>query len=314
MQQNDLKIKGVTFEKIGVNQEGQRLDNFLMRILKGVPKSKIYKIIRAGEVRVNKKRAKPSQKLVLKDLVRVPPVLISEKKENVVPSGLKQRLLDAIVYQDKQFIVLDKPAGMAVHGGSGLSFGVIESIRAAMEQSQLELAHRLDKDTSGCLLVVKQRKALVEIHNSLRLKQVRKRYLALLAHPWQGPKQRVIDAPLLKNTLQGGERIVQVCQDGKEAKTMFQLVENFKHCCLVSAYPVTGRTHQIRVHAQSMGQPIIGDKKYGAKPSSLDNSLIKAPRLFLHANQLSFDWQPQAHFFEVPPDKQWQNFIQNLEL
>jgi len=298
--------QGVKIEEIDINSTNQRLDNYLLRYLKGVPKSKIYNIIRRGEVRVNKKRAKPSQKLLTGDLVRVPPVNMAKKIEKIVPDILKEQILAAIVYQDLQFIVLNKPAGMAVHGGSGLSFGVIEVIRAALAQPQLELAHRLDKDTSGCLLIVKQRKALVDIHHLLRLKKVRKKYLALLAHKWEGPRQRVIDIPLQKSTLVSGERLVQPSEDGKSAKTMFKLVENFEHCCLVAAYPVTGRTHQIRVHAQSMGQPIIGDKKYGAKSTSLDESLQKPERLYLHANQLSFDWQPESHFFDVTPDEKWQ--------
>ena len=303
---------GVTHQDVDENHEGQRLDNYLLFFLKGVPRSRIYSIIRRGEVRVNKKRAKPAQKLVIGDVVRIPPVSMPEKVEVTIPQGIKQKLLDAIIYQDENFIGLDKPAGMAVHGGSGLSFAVIEGLRLALENPQLELAHRLDKDTSGCLLIAKQRKALVGIHEKLRSKQVRKRYLALLTGTWHGPKQRVIDEPLLKNTLNGGERIVRVSEEGKAAKTMFQIIENFDECCLVAVYPVTGRTHQIRVHAQFMGQPIIGDKKYGIKRCELKGVLAKASRLYLHANQLSFDWQPAPYFIDVPPDKAWQSFIDLL--
>lgn len=312
MTQTSTTSQGVIHQTIDDNHAGQRLDNYLLTQLKGVPKSRIYNMIRKGEVRVNKKRAKPMQKLLLTDVVRIPPVSMNEKVELNLSTAHKQKILDAIVFQDDNFIVIDKPAGMAVHGGSGLSIAVIEGLRLALEQPNLELAHRLDKDTSGCLLIAKNRKALTEIHEKLRLKQVKKRYLALLSGHWHGPKQRVITVPLLKNTLQGGERIVRVDKTGKDAETMFQLLENFEDCCLVAAYPLTGRTHQIRVHAQSMGHPIIGDKKYGLDRNKLSAYLAQADRLYLHANQLKFSWTPKAHFFEVPPDASWQKFIEEL--
>ena len=304
--------KGVIFQTIDDNHDGQRLDNYLMAQLKGVPKSKIYNIIRKGEVRINKKRAKPMQKLSCGDVVRIPPIKQEQRAELAVPANIKKMLLDAIVFQDDDYIVIDKPAGMAVHGGSGLSVAVIEGLRLALEQPKLELAHRLDKDTSGCLLIAKNRKALTHIHEKLRLKQARKKYLALLAGHWHGPKQRVIKASLLKNTLNGGERVVRVDKEGKSAETMFQLVENFEHCCLVAAYPVTGRTHQIRVHAQSMNQPIIGDKKYGKKRSELPGGLQEANRLYLHANQLKFPGITEPYFFEVETDEVWQQFIKKM--
>lgn len=312
MQKKSGLSQGVTHQTVDENHLGQRLDNYLMYFLKGVPRSRIYSIIRKGEVRVNKKRAKPTQKLLLGDCVRIPPVTLDEKKDLEISDNLKERLLSAIIYQDKDFIVLHKPEGMAVHGGSGLSFAVIEGMRLATGLPNLELAHRLDRDTSGCLLIAKNRQALVEIHKSLRLKQVKKRYLALLAYPWKGAKQKIIDKPLLKNTLNGGERMVCVSEEGKPAKTMFQLVKNFKECCLVAAYPVTGRTHQIRVHAQSMGHPIIGDKKYGTTDPALSSALLKAPRLFLHANQLNFEYLSTPYFFDVPVDAKWENYINEL--
>lgn len=303
------KYTGVTFVTICNERIGQRLDNFLLCHLKRLPRSKIYKLIRKGEVRVNKKRAKPEQRLNEGDLVRIPPVTLPEETDVTVPEQILQKLQHAIVFEDKKFIVLDKPAGIAVHGGSGLSFGVIEGLRKLFDNPKLELVHRLDKETSGCLLIAKQRQALLLAHEALRKNQAKKRYIALLENTWQGKRQRIIDIPLKKNLLAGGERMVEPSKDGKSAKTMFQLIKNFPDCCLVHAYPVTGRTHQIRVHAQYMGQAIIGDKKYGSKKTK-----IKSPRLFLHANQLNFSEELAPYFFDVPPNEQWQSFINNLSL
>ena len=212
--------QGVQFITIDAEQDGQRIDNFLKTQLKGVPKSLIYRILRKGEVRVNKKRIKPEYKLCAGDEIRVPPVRVAE--ENALPSSKLssvQALASQIIYEDDVIIVLNKPSGLAVHGGSGLSFGVIEGLRALRPESKfLELVHRLDRDTSGLLLVAKKRSALKHLHEQLRVKTMRKQYLALVRGQWQ-PHVKVVNAPLLKNILQSGERIVRVNSDGKPSET-----------------------------------------------------------------------------------------------
>jgi 23S rRNA pseudouridine955/2504/2580 synthase len=307
----NLHLQVVT-QKITDAHAGQRLDNYLLRYLKGVPKSLVYKIIRRGEVRVNKKRVKPEYKLQINDLLRIPPVKVAEPSApSKISDDLKNKLIKAIVHQDEDFIVINKPSGMAVHGGSGLSFGLIEGMRLALELPNLELVHRLDRETSGCLLIAKKRQALVKAHQALRDKQVRKRYLAVLTDSWCGEKQKTVTVPLLKNTLQGGERIVEVSPEGKAAKTMFQLVENAENCCLVRAYPVTGRTHQIRVHAQYLGLPIMGDPKYKPRDKGKKHH-IKVSRLLLHAEQLSFSIDGKPYFFKVAVDEQWRDCLSAL--
>ncbi len=274
---------------IEAEHEGQRIDNFLKTQLKGVPKSLIYRILRKGEVRVNKKRIKPEYKLCTGDEVRVPPVRVAEKNE--LPSanlGSIQRLESQILFEDDAMIVLNKPSGMAVHGGSGLSFGVIEGLRALRPEARfLELVHRLDRDTSGVLLVAKKRSALRSLHEQLRVKTMRKQYLALVRGQWQ-PHVKVVNAPLRKNDLQSGERVVRVSSDGKPSETRFRIARQFAEATLVECSPITGRTHQIRVHTQHAGHPIACDDKYGE--TAFDDKMRSQglKRLFLHAWKLSF--------------------------
>lgn len=274
---------------IEAEHEGQRIDNFLKTQLKGVPKSLIYRILRKGEVRVNKKRIKPEYKLCTGDEVRVPPVRVAEKNE--LPSanlGSIQRLESQILFEDDAMIVLNKPSGMAVHGGSGLSFGVIEGLRALRPEARfLELVHRLDRDTSGVLLVAKKRSALRSLHEQLRVKTMRKQYLALVRGQWQ-PHVKVVNAPLRKNDLQSGERVVRVSSDGKPSETRFRIARQFAEATLVECSPITGRTHQIRVHTQHAGHPIACDDKYGE--AAFDDKMRSQglKRLFLHAWKLSF--------------------------
>lgn len=285
--------------------EGQRIDNFLLNYLKGVPKSFVYRILRRGEVRVNKGRIKASYRLQVGDQVRIPPVRVAEKRDH---RKIDQRQLDrlegAILYEDKRLLVLNKPSGIAVHGGSGLSFGVIEMLRQLRpDERQLELVHRLDRETSGCLLIAKRRSALRTLHELMRTNGIDKRYLALLNGNWS--RERIeVDAPLLKNTLQGGERMVQVDPRGKEARTRFRVRQRYHDCMLVEARLMTGRTHQIRVHAAHLGSPILGDEKYGDNEANRRIRQAGLKRLFLHAETLRFRW---------PDDKQDACFRAPLE-
>lgn len=280
----------VQFIDISDDEAGQRIDNFLLAKLKGVPKSMIYRIIRKGEVRVNKGRIKPEYKLIAGDQVRVPPVRVAEREEAPVSAKLDKvsALADCILYEDDAILVINKPSGTAVHGGSGLSFGVIEGLRALRPEARfLELVHRLDRDTSGILLVAKKRSALRALHEQLRLKQMQKDYLALVRGHWQS-HTKVVQAPLLKNILQSGERVVRVSPEGKPSETRFKVEERFDNATLVKASPVTGRTHQIRVHTLHAGHPIAFDNRYGDKQfdSQLADTGLK--RLFLHASALKF--------------------------
>lgn len=280
----------VKFVVIAEDEAGQRIDNFLRTQLKGVPKSMIYRIIRKGEVRVNKGRTKPEYKLEAGDEIRIPPVRVSEKEEEAVSPHLQKvaALNDVILYEDDHILVLNKPSGTAVHGGSGLSFGVIEGLRALRPEARfLELVHRLDRDTSGVLLVAKKRSALRSLHEQLRDKGMQKDYLALVRGQWPS-HVKVIQAPLLKNILQSGERIVRVNQEGKPSETRFKVEERYEVATLMRCSPVTGRTHQIRVHTLHAGHPIAFDDRYGDRGFDKQLSGTGLSRLFLHAAALKF--------------------------
>ena len=269
---------------------GQRIDNFLLARLKGVPKSVIYRVLRKGEVRVNKKRIKPEYKLQQDDVVRIPPLTVAAAAEPVsVKLSMVQNLEQHILFEDNDLIVLNKPSGMAVHGGSGLQFGVIEALRALRPQAKhLELVHRLDRDTSGCLLIAKKRSVLTNLHEQLRNKTVEKKYWALVAGDWDN-KVRKVTEPLKKNTLQSGERVVRVDEkDGKPSETRFRILQRYQQGTLVEAFPVTGRTHQIRVHTACKGHPIACDDKYGDNAFTSQMQQLGLNRLFLHAKTLSF--------------------------
>ncbi|MBG3079101.1 23S rRNA pseudouridine(955/2504/2580) synthase RluC [Proteus mirabilis] len=280
----------VQFVTIDGDEAGQRIDNFLLARLKGVPKSMIYRIIRKGEVRVNKGRIKPEYKLNAGDSIRIPPVRVAEKEEIAVSPKLDKvsALANCILYEDEHLMLINKPSGTAVHGGSGLSFGVIEGLRALRPEARfLELVHRLDRDTSGVLLIAKKRSALRALHEQLRLKQMQKDYLALVRGQWQS-HTKVIQAPLLKNILQSGERVVKVSNEGKPSETRFKVEERFEFATLVKASPVTGRTHQIRVHTLHAGHPIAFDDRYGDRDFDAQLVGTKLNRLFLHASSLTF--------------------------
>lgn len=285
----DLSFQKVQFVTIDPDLEGQRIDNYLRTFLKGVPKSLIYRILRKGEVRVNKKRVKPEYKLQANDELRIPPVRVSEPSDLPSTKLNKVSSLEShILYEDDWIIVLNKPSGTAVHGGSGLSFGVIEALRSLRPQQKfLELVHRLDRDTSGCLLIAKKRSALKNLHEQLRDRKVDKRYQALVAGEWPANRFKV-KAPLLKNTLKSGERIVLVDEEGKPSETRYRILEAFDQATLVEASPITGRTHQIRVHCLHAGHPIAADNRYGDKEFDERTQKLGLRRLFLHAYSLAF--------------------------
>lgn len=307
----------VQWVDITEENSGQRIDNFLITRLKGVPKSKIYRIIRKGEVRVNKGRISNRYKLEIGDVVRIPPVRVAVRKNEVdLQPTLKYSLENEIIFEDEVLVVLNKPSGFAVHGGSGISSGVIEAFRALRPDARfLELAHRLDKDTSGCLLVAKKRSALKKLHDLFRGDGVKKTYLALLVGEWDRKKQRVV-APLLKSTGKGGERMVKVNQAGKYAETNFKRLKKYNGFTLVEASPKTGRTHQIRVHSAWLGHPIVADTRYG--DVKINSFLAKKGfrRLFLHAEQLQFNHPVSGEImnFNAPLAPELEKLLKNEAL
>ncbi|PXF28651.1 23S rRNA pseudouridylate synthase [Pokkaliibacter plantistimulans] len=274
---------------IGGDYQGQRLDNFLLAMLKGVPKTRIYSMMRKGEIRINRKRVKPDYRIVGGEELRLPPVRLPERDAPpLVSAGLSKKIEDAILYEDDALMVINKPSGLAVHGGSGISLGLIESLRQLRPQlKMLELVHRLDRDTSGCILVAKKRSALRVLHEALRDGGVDKVYHALVQGRWSSRHQHV-NAPLKKNELRSGERVVRVEADGKPSLTEFKVLRRFASYTLIEAKPITGRTHQIRVHTQFAGHPIIGDDKYGVDEVNKVAKQYGLNRLFLHAAKLTF--------------------------
>ena len=300
---------------ISTEQAGQRIDNFLLRFLKGVPKSRIYRLLRKGEVRVNKGRIKPEYRLKFGDQVRIPPVRVSESK-SASPGGQSvQKLAEAVLYEDERLLVLNKPAGMAVHGGSGLSYGVIEALRALRPAAPyLELVHRLDRGTSGCLLIAKRRSELRMLHELLRTGEVDKRYLLLAQGDWsQGPYR--VNAALKKNLMRGGERMVRVDEGGKTALTHFRFLDSYGDASLMEAELKTGRTHQIRVHAAYAGHPLAGDDKYGDTDFNRRMRSLGLKRLFLHAHTVAFEDNERHRNIHVsaPLSADLRKLIQQLE-
>jgi len=281
----------VRLMEISSEQAGQRIDNYLITLLKGVPKSRIYRILRKGEVRVNKGRIKPTYRLKADDVVRVPPVRMEEKPAAIRPPDAQmERLEKAIIFEDKGLIIINKPAGLAVHGGSGLSFGVIELLRASRPTAPyLELVHRLDRDTSGCLMIAKKRSYLRHLHDQLRMdKKIRKHYRALLCGHWDKGKHHE-NAPLLKVAHSSGDRMVRVHETGKESHTLFKSITTHKQASYMEIELFTGRTHQIRVHAAHCGHPVAGDDKYGNNDCNRELKKVGLKRLFLHAYRLEFE-------------------------
>ncbi|MBI3561393.1 MAG: RluA family pseudouridine synthase [Gammaproteobacteria bacterium] len=297
---------------------GQRIDNFLLTYLKGVPRSQVYRILRRGEVRVNKGRIKPHYRLQAGDRVRIPPLSRSEPQPSGQPSNKTlERLESAVLYEDARIIILNKPSGMAVHGGSGLSYGVIEAVRAwRSELTFVELVHRLDRDTSGCLVLAKTRAALRQLHSLLREEGsagIDKRYLALVQGSWRAGK-RDVNLPLHKNVLSSGERRVKVSREGKASLSVFRPIVATSLASLMEIQLLTGRTHQARVHAAQLNFPIAGDDKYGEEVFNRQLREQGLKRLFLHAWRLEFSLQDPHQTISVcaPLDEQLQQVLQRL--
>jgi 23S rRNA pseudouridine955/2504/2580 synthase len=295
--------QGVRQVEIGPERDGQRIDNALVTLLKGVPKSMIYRLLRTGQVRVNGKRAKPDTRLNQGDTLRIPPVRVAERPaDEGAPQGAIAAVAETVIFEDKHFLVIDKPAGMASHGGSGVSFGAIELLRQARPKEHLELVHRLDRDTSGVLVFARTRAGLTGLQAAIRAGEVTKQYLCLMVgHPQKAKFD--VNAPLKKSVLQGGERMVRVAEDGKPSLTFFREMEQYPGARLMQATLGTGRTHQIRVHAAHVGHPLAGDAKYGDKEANKRLRELGLNRLFLHAAHLSFELDGRAYGFSAPlPD------------
>ncbi|HEX5639849.1 MAG TPA: RluA family pseudouridine synthase [Burkholderiaceae bacterium] len=307
----------VAYLTVGLESEGQRLDNFLLRVAKGVPKSHVYRVVRSGEVRVNKGRVGVDYRLAVGDEVRVPPMRLAEARPAAPPMAPAQ--MPPILYEDEHLMVVDKPSGLAAHGGSGIAHGLIERVRAARpNQPFLELAHRLDRDTSGLLLLAKTRRALVDLHDQLREGTVDKRYLALVKGDWVNDRQHV-RLSLTKYVTREGERRVNVDPEGAESHTVFTLMKRYGRYSLLEAQLRTGRTHQIRVHLAHLGFPIVGDDKYG--DFELNKALARADarprlaRMFLHAAsvRLTHPVGRQPLVFEAPLPPDCSAFLKGLD-
>lgn len=305
----------VQFIDISAAQAGQRIDNFLLTLEKGVPKSRIYRAIRKGEVRVNKGRIKQTYKIQAGDSVRVPPLHVSEDTTpTTVSEFLRRQLTESILLEDDDLLVLNKPCGLAVHAGSNIQQGIIEALRVIRaELPFLELVHRLDRDTSGCLLLAKNRDALLNLQQQMINHDLNKRYLTLLKGSW-GSEERLIEQPLLKNTVSSGERMVRVDPEGKYAKTVFIPVESFKQAQLTEVVLYTGRTHQIRVHAHFMQTPMAGDDKYGQRNFNKDMKKFGLKRMFLHAWKLGITHPTtnESIMLEAPLPEQLENVLSKL--
>lgn len=306
---------GVRLVEVGAEEAGQRVDNFLLKHLKGVPKGHVYRLLRTGQVRVNKGRAKPTRRLEAGDQVRLPPVRQTESAApGKLSAGLAGSLNQAILHEDDRLLVVNKPAGLAVHGGSGLSLGLIEALRQLRPDAPyLELVHRLDRDTSGCLLIAKRRSMLRSLHELLREGGVDKTYLALVDGEWGGPDE--LRTGLRKHQLRGGERMVNVTEDGKDSITRFRVQRRLAGASLLEVDILTGRTHQIRVHAAHAGHPVAGDDKYGDREVNKRYRKLGLKRMFLHAWRLGFvhpvSGEPVS--FEAPLDDGLTAVIGKLE-
>lgn len=310
---SDNQFNGVRTQAIGAERDGQRVDNALATLLKGVPRSLIYRLLRTGQVRINGKRVKPDTRLAEGDQLRIPPLRTAEREGRAeAPAGQARRLNQAVIFEDRNFLVIDKPAGIASHGGSGISFGAIELLRAARPQEHLELAHRLDRDTSGVLVFARSRRGLTGLQTLIRDGEVKKHYLCLMT----GELKRArfdVNAPLRKSASAGGERIVRIDDDGKPALTFFRQIERYAGASLVEATLGTGRTHQIRVHAAHAGHPLAGDPKYGEREANKRFRELGLKRLFLHAARFEFEIGERAYSFSAPLSEDLRAVLDRLQ-
>lgn len=310
---NDLSKAAVALVTVDEGGEGQRIDNFLAKQLKGVPKSHLYRILRSGEVRVNSKRVDATCRLVLGDVVRIPPIRVAAPAAKP-QAPLTSKFEGKVIYEDDALLVIDKPAGIAVHGGSGISRGVIEQLRLERPQAKfLELVHRLDRETSGVLLLAKKRSALVAMHEAIRGNDMEKRYLMLVCGAWKDQKRRV-KLNLKKYTLESGERRVSVDEEGQHSETIFHLRQNFGEFSLLEAELITGRTHQLRVQLQHLGFPIAGDDKYGDYTFNKELQKRGLKRMFLHSAEtvIRHPLTGEELRLKAPLPKELQSFLNKL--
>ncbi len=312
---SNLISNPVQFIDISAAQAGQRIDNFLVTLEKGVPKSRIYRAIRKGEVRVNKGRIKQTYKIQAGDNIRIPPLHVSEDTTPTTVSEFLRRLLtESILLEDDDLLVLNKPCGIAVHAGTNVDQGIIEAFRVIRpELPYLELVHRLDRDTSGCLLLAKNRETVINLQQQMINHDINKRYLTLLKGSW-GKDERLVEQPLLKNTVTSGERMVRIDPEGKYAKTVFIPIETFAQAQLTEVVLYTGRTHQIRVHANHLNSPLAGDDKYGQRNFNKDMKKFGLKRMFLHAWKLDITHPTtnEAIMLEAPLPEQLVNVLTKL--
>tara|TARA_R110002072_G_scaffold196017_3_gene353410 strand:- start:20723 stop:21676 length:954 start_codon:yes stop_codon:yes gene_type:complete len=313
---NQIHVKKINSKQIVISADnaGQRIDNFLIRYFGKIPKSRVYQMLRKGEVRINSGRIKQTYKLEEGDILRVPPVYLDEKGHTVPTRSLQQKIADSIIFEDEGLIIINKPAGIVVHSGSGQSHGVIEAFRAMGDNyKKLELVHRLDKDTSGCLILAKSIPVLRQLHTAMNNNEIAKSYCALLAGRMT-KKKITVDSPLSKNTISSGERIVTVDENGKSAVTMLSRERVFQSSTLANIKLITGRTHQIRVHSASIDHPVIGDMKYGNRIINREYKKLGLKRMFLHAKSLRFTspvtQQPLS--IDAPLGSELSAFLQQL--
>lgn len=301
------------------DQAGQRIDNFLLRELKHIPKSAVYKMLRKGEVRINSKRIKPIYKVQEGDVIRIPP-LVSGNDGQVnakiqIAGKTKTWLEKRIIYEDDALLVLNKPSGIAAHGGSGIKYGVIEALRVLRPNlHRLELVHRLDRDTSGCMMLAKKHSMLRNLHMLLREGGIAKTYVALVKGKWHG-KERIIEEPLAKKHMSSGERFVKVSKEGKRAITVFRPLQIFSNASLLEVELHTGKTHQIRVHAAHLGFPLAGDEKYGERDFNKTMRALGLRRMFLHAKSVAFQYQDTGErvHFSAPLDEELNILLDKLQ-
>lgn len=296
-------------------ESGQRIDNFLSSKLKGVPKSHLYKIVRSGEVRLNKGRVKASSRISEGDVIRIPPIRRRAESETNVPAGALKDLRKSVLFEDDALIIINKASGLAVHGGSGVSLGLIEIARQVWpKESKLELIHRLDRETSGCLMLARNRAALLNMQKQLQKHQITKEYTAFTLGKWPS-HMRTVDAPLKRNELKSGERVVKVSEDGKSAETQFRVIKHCEGGSLLRVGLVSGRTHQIRVHTQLVGHPLAGDDKYGNSATNKELRKFGLKRLFLHSSYLKFRHPISNEWIEIeaPLPGELESFLAALD-